>query len=390
MLKKTLSVVISLAALTAATRSASADPGGLPLLPQVPFYPTALLAASDNPVPLGGTGTPIEAGYDYQGTRRTLTDYLSRTATSSFLVVHNDSIVDERYFGGYSPVTPFNSWSVGKSITATAVGIALAEGAIRSVDDPVTDYVPDLSGSAYDGVSIRDLLHMSSGHQYDETQATNPTTGSTASTIRMVAGTSLAAQAEESKRDFVPGTRWNYDSMNSFVLGWAVANATGRPLSAYIQDKLWQPAGMQGPALMGQDDHGNAIAFCCYHATARDFARFGLLYLHDGRAGDRQVVPEQWVRDSTHSTEPYLQPHQLMPGDPGATENEYGYGYQWWLGDGDRGDYAAIGLLGQFIYVSPKDDVVIVKTSEDTNSAANMGEAIHAFRATVDALNEQG
>lgn len=389
MLRRSLSTVACLAAAATLAVSGSAAASGplpLPLLPHVPFYPTTTIAASNHPTPIPGTGKPIQATYTYEGQQRTLADYLSRSSARGFVVVQNDSIVDERYFAGYSAASRFNSWSVGKSITATAVGIAIAEGLIGSVDDPVTKYVAELKGTGYDGVRIRDVLHMASGHEYDETDYADPTKGSTATTIRMVAGTSLIDQAREAERETQPGTRWNYDSMNTFVLGWVVSKATGHPLSSYVRDKIWQPAGMQTSALMGHDYRGSDIAYCCYHATARDFARFGLLYLHDGRVGDRQVVPAQWVRDSTHSTEPYLQPHHLMPESPESSENNYGYGYQWWLGDGDRGDYVAVGILGQYIYVSPKDKVVIVKTSEDLNSEENMGEAIFAFRATADAL----
>ncbi|MFB7718479.1 serine hydrolase domain-containing protein [Nocardia sp. NPDC056100] len=390
MLKRTLSAAACLAAvvIVAVSGSAAADTGALPLplLPHVPFYPTTTISPSSNPVALTGSGKPITATYTYNGKQRTLADYLDRSSARSYVVVQNDSIVDERYFFGYSATSRFNSWSVGKSITATAVGIAISEGKIASVQDPVTKYVTELKGTGYDGVSIRDILHMSSGHQYDETEYTNPTKGSTATTIRMVVGTSLIDQAKEAKKDFQPGSRWNYDSMNTFVLGWLVSKATGQSLATYVQDKIWQPAGMQTSALVGKDYKGSTIAYCCYHATARDFARFGLLYLHNGKVGDRQVVPQQWVQDSTHSSEAYLQPHQLMPSKPSSSENTYGYGYQWWLGDGDRGDFLAIGILGQYIYVSPKDNVVIVKTSEDLNSEENMGEAIYAFRATVDAL----
>ncbi|GAA2635521.1 serine hydrolase [Actinomadura fulvescens] len=195
----------------------------------------------------------------------------------------------------------------------------------------------------------------------------------------MVFGASLTSQAREAERDFQPGTRWNYDSMNTFVLGWLVTKATGKPLATYVRDKIWRPAGMETPMLMGRDYQGSDIAYCCYHATVRDFVRFGLLYLRDGRAGGRQVIPTGWITDSTRATEPHLQPHRLRPAKPDSPENAYGY--QWWIGD--QGDYAAIGILGQFVYVSPKNDVVIVKSSQDLNSEPHMAEALPAFRAVA-------
>ncbi|MBF6169882.1 serine hydrolase domain-containing protein [Nocardia blacklockiae] len=384
---RTAAACLAFAAVFAASPApAAANP--LPLLPHLPFYPTTEIAPSNRPVALTGAARPVEAAYTYRGERGTTSDFLDRTSTRGYLVVHHDSIIDERYFAGYTAASHFNSWSVGKSITATAVGAAVAEGRIGSVDDPVTAYVPLLKGTGYDGVSIRDVLHMASGHRYDETEYTDPTKGSTATTIRMVLGTALSDQAREARRDEPPGTRWNYDSLNTFVLGRVVAEATGKSLASYVQDKIWQPAGMEAPALVGHDYQGNDIGYCCFHATARDFARFGLLYLHDGRVDERQVLPRQWVYDATHSTEPYLQPHHLVPGKPDSSENTYGYGYgyQWWLGDGDRGDYLAIGILGQYVYVSPADDLVIVKTSEDLDSERNLAEAVHAFRAVADAV----
>ncbi|POM23022.1 6-aminohexanoate-dimer hydrolase [Actinomadura rubteroloni] len=375
--------VLLTSALTAPVR-ADDGPLPLPLLPHVPFYPTTTVAPSATPEPLAVHSRPVNPTYVFGGRTSTLDDFLTRSSTLGYLVLHGATIVDERYFSGYGATSRFNSWSVGKSITATAVGAALADGRIASVADPVTKYVPELRGTGYDGVAIRDLLQMASGHKYDETDYTNPFQGSTFTTIRMVLGTSLTSQAREAERAFPPGTRWNYDSMNTFVLGWLVAKATGEPLSAYVREKIWQPAGMESPMLMGRDYQGSDIGYCCYHATVRDFARFGLLYLRDGRAGGRRVIPSGWVVDATRPTAPYLQPHHLTPDAPGSAENAYGYGYQWWIGD--QGDYAAIGILGQFVYVSPRRDVVIVKTSQDLNSELHMAEALPAFRAVADAV----
>ncbi|GAB2662684.1 serine hydrolase domain-containing protein [Nocardia goodfellowii] len=393
MFKRSLVVAITATAVLATPWAAPAQAGGplpLPLLPHLPFYLTDTASASGRPEPLA-THDPkaLDATYVYNGKIQTAGDYLRRTSTRGFLVLKGNRIIDERYSGGYSAGSRFNSWSVGKSITSAAVGIAIGEGKITSVDDPVTKYVPDLAKNGYNGVSIRHLLQMSSGTAYDETDYADPTKGSTATTIRMVAGTSLPDQAKELERERAAGTKWNYNSMDTFVLGWVVAEATGTSLSDYVRERIWKPAGMETSALIGKDYEGSAIGYCCYHATIRDFARFGLLYLRGGQAGGKQVIPQQWVQDSTHATEPHLRPHNLRPDKPQAVENDYGYGYQWWLGDGDRGDYTAIGILGQFIYVSPKDNVVIVKNSEDLNSEETMGEAIHAFRALADAAVER-
>ncbi|WP_026401418.1 serine hydrolase domain-containing protein [Actinomadura rifamycini] len=367
-------------ALAAPSRAAE-GPLPLPLLPHVPFYPRTAVPASGRPVPLAVKTRPLNPSYDFRGRTRILDGFLARSSTLGYLVLHGATIVDERYFAGFDAASRFNSWSVGKSITATAVGAAVADGRIDSVRDPVTAYIPELRGSGYDGVAIRDILQMSSGHDYDETGYTNPFKGATSTTIRMVLGASLTCQARRARRGFEPGTRWNYDSLNTFVLGWLVAKAAGMPLAAYVRDKIWRPAGMETPLLMGRDYRGNDIAYGCYHATVRDFARFGLLYLRDGRAGGVQVVPAEWIGDATRAAEPHLRPGRLRPDEPDSAENAYGYGYQWWIGD--QGDYTAIGILGQFVYVSPEHDVVIVKTGQDLKADIHMAEALPAFRAVA-------
>ncbi|WP_019633034.1 serine hydrolase domain-containing protein [Actinomadura atramentaria] len=386
LLATTTAVGALVAAVPGAARADDA-PLPLPLLAHAPFYPTTTVQPADRPLALKRDTRALDVSYTYQGTKRTLKDFLNRSSTLGFLVLRGDTVVNEQYFSGYDAGSRFNSWSVGKSITSAAIGAAVADGKIRSVDDPVTAYVPELRGTGYDGVKIRDVLHMASGHDYDETNYFDPTKGSTATMIRMVFGAKLADQAKEGGRKEQPGTRWNYDSMNTFVLGWVVRKATGKSLASYVQDRIWRPAGMESAMQMGRDYSGSEIAFCCYHATVRDFGRFGLLYLRDGKGPDgRPVLPASWVRDSVTSTEPYLQPGSLVPDKPDDPENDFGYGYQWWLGNGGQGDYSAIGILGQFVYVSPRDGVVIVKTSQDLNSAAHQAESLYAFRAVADAV----
>ncbi|TDC59728.1 class A beta-lactamase-related serine hydrolase [Actinomadura sp. GC306] len=281
---------------------------------------------------------PLAVTYTYDGRRRTLDDYLARTGTQGFVVLDGDAVVFERYVAA-GRGSLFQSWSMAKSFTSAAVGIALGEGHIDSVDDPVTRYVPELAGSGYDGVSLRDLLRMSSGIEWDET--------SDVPAVHVAAslGRPLTAMAKRQKRGWEPGTRFEYTSMNSFVLAWAVAEATGVPYHVYVQRKIWGPAGMASKAYLGNDSNGNSMGYCCYYATARDFARFGLLYLNGGKAGGRQVVPASWVAESTRPSAPF----------------KPGYGFQWWL-DGDGG-FSASGLGGQLIWVSPRHGVVIVKSA---------------------------
>jgi CubicO group peptidase (beta-lactamase class C family) len=318
-----------------------------------------LVRPSADPVPLRNAPRDLNVTYTYNGQTRTLDQYLAITGTQGFVVLDAASgqdVVFERYaLAGRD--TRFQSWSMAKSFTSAAVGIALDEGAISSIDDPVTKYLPDLAGSGYDGVSIRNLLRMSSGIQWNEVIDVPPVH------VAASLGTPLPSLAKLRVRGWEPGSRFEYTSMNSFVLGWLVSRATGVPYARYIERKLWQPAGMESSVYLGNDSHGNNMGYCCYYATDRDFARFGLLYLRGGRAGGRQVVPEAWVKESTKPSAPFNQ----------------GYGLHWWLGE--NGDFMASGLAGQLIYVSPEYKVVIVKSTLAT--VLGEDETDTAFRAVA-------
>lgn len=378
----------AVAALTVPARAGVAPPEKLPLplLAHVPFSPTVEVRPADNPVELVGRGGVLDATYTYDGQRRSVQEFLKRSSTASFLVLRDNKVMGEQYFSAYNERSRFNSWSVGKTITATALGIAVGEGRIGSLSDPVTRYVPELKGSGYDGVPLRDVVRMSSGNDWSERNADylNPTVGIVKASIRMALGARMTEMAKDTKSAFSPGSRFNYDSMNSYVLSWALEKATGRPMAEYVQERIWRPAGMESALSFGTDYHRNPLGYCCYFATTRDFARLGLLYARGGQADGRQVVPPTWVRDSTHPSAPQFEPGKLYPNEPDAPENAFGYGYGWWLGTGDRGDYLAIGILGEFVYVSPRDHTVIVKISEDLNSGKHETESIAAFRAVAD------
>ncbi|WP_243718373.1 serine hydrolase domain-containing protein, partial [Actinomadura sp. 7K534] len=314
------------------------------------------LLPSSDPLELRDAHRPLAVGYTYGGQRRTLDDYLVRTGTQGFVVLDGADVVFERYVAAGRD-SLFQSWSMAKSFTSAAVGIALGEGHIDSIDDPVTRYVPELAGSGYDGVPLRDLLRMSSGIEWDETADVPPVH------VAASLGYPLTAMAKRQKRGWEPGTRFEYTSMNSFVLAWAVAEATGVPYHDYVQRKIWGPAGMASKAYLGNDSNGNSMGYCCYYATGRDFARFGLLYLNGGKAGGRQVVPASWVAQSTSPSAPF----------------KPGYGFQWWLGE--DGDFSASGLGGQLIWVSPRYGVVIVKSTLFTLAGGEETDA--AFEAVA-------
>ncbi|MEU5883768.1 serine hydrolase [Spirillospora sp. NPDC047279] len=317
-----------------------------------------LVRPSADPVRLRDAPRRLAVTYTFGGQKRTLDDFLARTGTQGFVVLDARSgqdVVFERYSFAARD-TRFQSWSMAKSFTSAAFGIALGEGLISSADDPVTRYLPELRGSGYDGVSLRNLLRMSSGIQWDETLDVPPVH------VAASLGYPLPKLAAGRKRGWEPGSRFEYTSMNSFVLSWVVSRAAGKPFHTYVQEKIWKPAGMESSVYLGNDSNGSNMGYCCFYATDRDFARFGLLYLRGGTANGRQVVPRSWVEESTR-----------------PSPANKGYGLHWWLDD--DGAFSANGLGGQLIYVFPEHDVVIVKSTLATILAEDETET--AFRAVA-------
>ncbi|HVX45873.1 MAG TPA: serine hydrolase [Mycobacteriales bacterium] len=350
MRKHLLAAGIVAAALTACSGPPAAPPATLT------GSATDLVRPSTRPLPLTPDPRPLAVSYTYQGKQYSLDDFLRRSKTTGFTVLDGQQIVYEKG----DPEADHQSWSMAKSFTSTAIGIALNEGRIGSLDDPITEYLPQLRDSGYDGVSIRNLLRMSSGISWNEDQD--------APKLQIAAhrGTDLTTIAARQVRGWQPGSRFDYTSLNYFVLGWLIDRVTGMPYFRYIQQKIWQPAGMGSSATIDNDVHGHDLGYCCYHATDRDFARLGLLYLHGGAANGRQVLPRSWVTSAT---------------SPSSTFQK-NYGLGWWL-DGDN--YLAAGLGGQYIYVAPKDNVVIVDSADGGAAARSMQpETLTAFRAIAD------
>lgn len=314
------------------------------------LFPTRVVEAGGTPYPLPPAQRTLENfRFESRGETYDLYDFLSLNRVSGILVLKNGEIAFEKYLLGNGPDTRWMSMSVVKSITATLVGAAIADGYIDSLDDPLTRYLPVFEGSAYDGVNIRQLLLMASGVAWNETY-TDP-----ASDRRALLEAQLAQEPEGTlklmarlPRAAAPGTRWNYSTGETQVVGALVAAATGKPVAEYLSEKIWQPFGMGSAATWWLESaDGLEISGSGLSATLRDYARFGLFMLGGGRAGGKQVLPEGWVGEATRD-------HPL----PGKAEP---YGYMWW--PLDRGAYAAIGIFGQFIYVNPAQQVVVAMWS---------------------------
>ncbi|MFP6654273.1 MAG: serine hydrolase, partial [Myxococcota bacterium] len=315
---------------------------------------------TDNPTPLpmALAEIPLPETYEFAGLTRNLRRFLEETDTSGLLVLLDGRIVHEEYALGSSPETRWISWSVAKSFVSAMVGIALSEGLFESVREPITKYVPELTGSAYDAVAIEDILEMSSGASWDEDYG-DLFSDITRFGSAIVFGYSQDEFAASLSREFEPGRYNRYNSTDTQVLGMLLVRLTGMTLAAYTEEKLWKPMQMEHDAYWITDEPGMELAFGGLNVTLRDYARFGEMYRNAGRWQGRQIVPESWVTLSTVPGKPHLQ-----PGEQSGSDSILGYAYQWWRPPtGDEGEFSAIGVYNQFIYVNPAQGVVIAKTS---------------------------
>lgn len=352
------------------------------------IFPAHRIAASDEPWPLPvGEVLELPESYRWRGEDRSTAALLEETRTSALLVLEDGRVRHEHYAFSGGPDVTWLSMSVGKSFVSALIGIALDEGLIDSVHDPITRYVPELAGSAYDGAEIEDVLQMSSGARWNEDYG-DPDSDIARYGRVWASGASFDEFTATLVREHAPGTYNYYNSSDTQALGMLLVRATGRTLSEYAEEKLWQPIGMAHDAFWVTDDHGMEMAAGGLQVTARDYARFGQLYLQNGARDGEQIVPADWIAASLTSDEPHLQP-EAHP------EYPVGYGYQWWLPESTRGEYAAIGVYNQFIWIDPSRELVIVKLSAnpsygstDDESSWRELESFEFFRAIAATLDD--
>lgn len=349
------------------------------------IYPSRMIARGGAVRPLMPATRPLPAiGYEVEGQKYNLEQYFERNAVTGFLVLKDGKIAYERYLKGTNDATRFASWSMAKSVTSTLVGLALHNGKIASLADPAQRYVPELSGSGYGEVSLRDLLQMTSGVRFTEDYHD----------IMSLEGQAWVQGVAEQHIPFndtilwfntrihPAGTVFSYASIEPQVNAWVVRRVTGRPLADLLSDWIWKKIGAEHDASWGLDRPGGMeTGACCINATLRDYGRFGQLFLDEGKVGNEQVIPRDWVRLATRPDpeRPFLH--------PGHTDGKGGLGYQynWWLWP-DDGAYSAIGYGGQWIYVNPKHRIVIVQTSVASDAGKHKLETQALFRAIVSSL----
>lgn len=348
------------------------------------IFPARELGASNAPYAFPRAEQPLPPHYEFAGRTGVVGEFLERSQTTGLLVLQNGVIVHEEYRLGATADSRFTSWSLAKSVVAALVGIALKDGAIRSLDDKVVSYLPDYAGTVWADASIRDLLRMASGITFDERYDTRISDIQQVFHRTFVLGNPIDSVVRDlglRPAEAAPGTRFHYISVNTQVLAHVLRAATGQSLVEYAQQKLWQPLGMQDTALWSLDapgDTGHEIAYCCLNTTLRDYAKFGQLFLQQGQWQGQALLPADWVRESTRRSEPWLQPEVAAAGR--------GYGYHWWVPPAADGEYFANGIWGQSIWVDERRGVVIVKTSVDPDFQQHLPELIAVMRGITAGL----
>ncbi|SFS98609.1 hypothetical protein SAMN04488040_2612 [Sulfitobacter marinus] len=327
-----------------------------------------------------GSGPTTELKYGDEFTLpEPVDDWIAQRDVTALVVLKDGDIVYENYFKDTAPEDRRISWSVAKSYLSALIGILLEEGQIASLDDQVTQYVPTLVGTAYDGATIRNVLNMASGVTFDEDYLDKNSDINRMGRVIALGG-ELDAFAASLKDSFAaPGTKWQYVSIDTHVISMVIRGATSRTIPDLLSEKIIAPMGLEYAPYYLTDGSGVAFVLGGLNLTTRDYARMGQMFLQNGMYNNQQIVPAAWVAASTAPT---------APTEPGAI----GYGYQWWVPQGAApGEFMARGIYGQYIYINQADGVVIATNAAD-RKFRNPGVAdqnVDIFRRISAALGGQ-
>jgi CubicO group peptidase (beta-lactamase class C family) len=307
-------------------------------------------------VPAGGTssdlppGPPLALPLDIDA-------YMQGQRSAALMVLHNGQVRMERYGLDFDNEGRWTSFSVAKSLTSTLVGMAVRDGHIKSMDDKVSDYIAEMKGSAYDDVSIRQLLTMTSGVAWNENYDDPKSDVAQFNNHKPKDGEdAVVSYLRKLPRAVPAGTRWLYSTGETNLVGVLVARATKKTLSDYLSEKIWRPAGMAQQATWILSKTGQEISGCCLQAATQDFARFGQFILNGAQINGQPTLPEGWLSEATTS--------RTGIGQPGR-----GYGYQWWTYD--NGSFAARGIFGQGIFIDPARQLVIASNANWGHNATD-------------------
>ena len=306
-----------------------------------------------------------------------LAGFMARQRGVALMVVVDGKVRLQQFGMGYGPDDRWTSFSVAKSYSSTLLGAAVKDGTIKSIDEPVTDVIPAFKGTAYDGVSIRQILTMTSGVKWNENYADPNSDVAQFDKVKPDPGEeAIVTYMKHLKREAAPGTKWVYKTGETNLIGAIVMRATHKPLAQYLTEKIWRPYGMAKDGFWVLDTTGHEIGGCCISATIADYARMGQFMLDGGIAGGKPVLPDGWIKAATTTQE-----------DIG--EKGRGYGYQWWtFADGS---FAARGLFGQGIFVDPARHIVIASNADypTTKEDGLFDERVGLYRAVQQAVDRE-
>ncbi len=346
---------------------------GFRALDAVPIVAKSHVIAAGGPVYPLPKGEPIEISVDVDA-------YMQEQRTAGLVIVQDGKVRLEKYGLDFDANGRWTSFSVAKSFTSTLAGAAIKDGYIKSLDDKVSDYLPDMKGSVYDDVSIRQLLTMTSGVRWNEDYEDKNSDVALFNEHQAEPGIDATVSYMRTlSREAPPGEKWLYKTGETNLIGVLVSAAINRPLSDYLSEKIWAPFGMEQDASWLLSSTGQEISGCCIQATTRDFARYGLFMLNGALIDGKPILPEGWIAQATTA-----QVESVRPGK--------GYGYQWWTYD--DGSFAAQGIFGQGIFIDPKRKLVIASNSNwpranDPDTVGAQREAFYqAVQAAVDAQAE--
>jgi CubicO group peptidase (beta-lactamase class C family) len=319
---------------------------------RIPLLIKSRIISTGNDVYPLPKGAPLDVGIDVDA-------YMKDQRTAGLVIVQDGKIRLEKYGLDFSGDGRWTSFSVAKSLTSTLVGAAIKDGYIKSIDDKVSDYIPDLKGSVYDDVTIKQLLTMTSGVKWNEDYSDPKSDVALFNEHKAEPGVDVTVSyMRKLKREAPPGKKWVYKTGETNLIGVLVSSATKKNLSDYLSEKVWRPFGMEQDASWLLGSTGHEISGCCLQASTRDFARFGLFILGGGIAEGKSVLPDGWIAAATTK-------------QADTDQAGYGYGYQWWTMN--EGSYTARGIFGQGIFIDPKRKLIIASNSNWPHATDRQG-----------------
>ena len=349
------------------------------VFPYRPIHP----AESARPLPRDIQAADVR--YTFDGEEHPIEDWLTASRSTGLMVLHNGEVVYENYLLGSTPETRHTSWSVGKSFVATLIAMAMEDGRIANLDQTAEMFAPQYAGSDYGATTLRHLLMMSAGMDFEEDyDAPN------SDIRRLFLGANIYGQnidrlVAEVERNRPAGEDLHYVSANTQVLSAVVRGLWNAPLAEVMQAEIWEPLGMTGEAYWNQNiqgENGMAIGYCCLNATLEDYARFGQFYLQDGVWNGQRLLPEGWVQQATRPNAPFQEP------GPDGVYDHRGYGLHFWVPEGYDQEYFMAGVYGQYIWVDERRNIVIARTAADTDWGGRLAESIAAMRALAEQFGD--